>query len=52
MLGNFASKTTPSTRHPPYSTVADPESDTGGLFMSDAATGFSVLALTQADRSN
>ncbi len=30
----------------------DPESDTGGLFMSDAATGFSVLALTQADRSN
>ena len=24
----------------------------GGLFMSDAATGFSVLALTQADRSN
>jgi hypothetical protein len=38
--------------HPPYSTVADPESDTGGLFMSDTATGFSVLALTQADRSN
>jgi len=30
----------------------DPESDTGGLFMSDAATGFSVLALTQADRPN
>ena len=29
----------------------DPESD-GGRFMADAATGFAVLALTQADRSN